>query len=215
MSEMFESLASRFAFRCSASLNMTAPVRDRPRCHSWLIRFWRKRGNDFFKSRVATQRVPKRQQLQLAVASAIRKPAGRGKLFASQIIVTDPRSDHRQIPDHGRAVDCVPFSTGRSSTARRPRGALPLCVQARRRSSRAGRAPDHDSLAPGRFFSCSARAAANSNCALASSFVMRAVTPSRKRRVKGTFSPVRVGLFSPNAFSACLLHQRRVRRVRI
>ena len=35
------------------------------------------------------------------------KPAGGGKLFASQIIVADPRSDHRQIPDHGRAVDCV------------------------------------------------------------------------------------------------------------
>src|SRR6266480_5061780 len=38
------------------------------RVHSWLILFGRERGDDFFEAWVASQRVPPRQQLQLAIA---------------------------------------------------------------------------------------------------------------------------------------------------
>src|SRR5581483_5765667 len=34
---------------------------------------------------------------------------GRGKLFASEIFVTNPRSNHRGIGDHQRTIDCVLF----------------------------------------------------------------------------------------------------------
>ena len=42
----------------------------------------------------------------------------------------------------------------------------------------------------------------NSDPALASSFIMRAMRPFTKRRVKGTLSELRWGLFSPNASRA-------------
>src|SRR6266536_565037 len=46
--------------------------------HSWLVRFGREGGDDFFEAWIAAQRVPKRQQLQFAIASAVRKAVGAG-----------------------------------------------------------------------------------------------------------------------------------------
>ena len=62
----------------------------------WLLRFF----HEFFKARVAAQWIPERQQFQLAVTEAASTADDAGKLFASEIFVANPRSDHRQIPDH-------------------------------------------------------------------------------------------------------------------
>lgn len=61
----------------------------------WLFLFWRERSDDFFEAWIAAQRVPKREQFQLAISGRGRIPHGDGKLFAGEVFVTDPRSDHR------------------------------------------------------------------------------------------------------------------------
>ena len=49
---------------------------------------------------IATQRIPKREQFQIAVAEVARRVDDDGKLFAGEIFVANRRSDHRQILDH-------------------------------------------------------------------------------------------------------------------
>jgi len=53
-------------------------------------------------------------------------------------------------------------------------------------------------------FSCSVRASVNADRALASSFCIRAMTPSTKGRLKTTFSLAKVIGFSPEAIKASL-----------
>src|SRR5437773_8470331 len=65
--------------------------------------FWGKRVYDFFEVRIAAQRVPEREQFQLAVAHVRGRTNGNGQLFACEIFVTNPSSDHRKIRDHDRS----------------------------------------------------------------------------------------------------------------
>src|SRR5947208_88124 len=58
-----------------------------------LFRFF----DDFFKARIAAQRIPERQQFQFAIADPAWAADDNGKLLAGEIFVADPRSDHRQI----------------------------------------------------------------------------------------------------------------------
>jgi hypothetical protein len=60
----------------------------------------RERGDDLLKARVATQRIPKREQFQIAVAELVPRVDDDGKLFAGEIFVANPCGHHRQIPDH-------------------------------------------------------------------------------------------------------------------
>src|SRR5439155_3712507 len=71
----------------------------------WLLRFF----HDFFEARVATQRIPEGQQFQLTIAEAAWTADDAGKLFASEIFVANPRSDHGQILDHVRAIHRIFF----------------------------------------------------------------------------------------------------------
>src|SRR5437899_2498556 len=57
--------------------------------------FWCEGSDDFFKARVAPQRIPKWQQLQLTIGDAARGTDGDRKLFAGEIFVANPRGDHR------------------------------------------------------------------------------------------------------------------------
>src|SRR4030095_9328989 len=80
--------------------------------------FRRERGDDLLKARIAAERVPKWHQFQLAIGEVARAADGYGKLFAGEILVTNPRSGHRQIFDyirtmgriffHGKKLDCAP-----------------------------------------------------------------------------------------------------------
>src|SRR5262245_53265477 len=70
-----------------------------------MLRFF----DEFLKLRVAAQWIPKRHQFQLAIAEVARATQGNSKLFASEIFVTEPRSDHRQILDHHVATDLIFF----------------------------------------------------------------------------------------------------------
>src|SRR2546423_14108538 len=56
---------------------------------------------EFFKSRIATQRIPKRHQFQLAIAEVAWVADCDGELFAGEIFIADPCSDHREKLDHG------------------------------------------------------------------------------------------------------------------
>ena len=67
------------------------------------------RGDDFFKTRLSSQRVPKRQQFQLTIADLSRMAHGFGKLFAGQIFLADPRSDHGIIKNHATAIQRIFF----------------------------------------------------------------------------------------------------------
>jgi hypothetical protein len=60
----------------------------------------RERGDDLLKARVAPQRIPKREQFQIAVAEVARRVDDDGKLFEGEILVANPCGHHRQIPDH-------------------------------------------------------------------------------------------------------------------
>src|SRR6266550_7700180 len=79
------------------------------RVHWWLVRLRREGGDNFFKTRVATKRIPPRHQFELAIGDATRNPGGNSELFASQIVVANPCGNLRQIPDHRLASDCVLF----------------------------------------------------------------------------------------------------------
>src|SRR5437762_3234176 len=72
--------------------------------------FWCEGGNDLFEAWIAAQRVPKRHEFQLAVTDRGWATAQIRKLFTGEVLVTRPRSNHRQIPDHGDATECILFN---------------------------------------------------------------------------------------------------------
>ena len=70
---------------------------------------WCQGGDDLFEARIAAQRVPKRQQLQFAIAELTRKLDGDGELFAGEIVVANPGGNSCQRHDHARAVGRIFF----------------------------------------------------------------------------------------------------------
>src|SRR5439155_7028757 len=64
-------------------------------------------GNDLFETRVAAQRIPKRQQFQFAVTEEARPMNRDRELFVGEIFVANPCSDHRQIFNHALAIEGV------------------------------------------------------------------------------------------------------------
>src|SRR5438552_13591619 len=56
---------------------------------------------------MATQRVLELQYFQCAIAVPAWVADDKGKLLAGEIFVAKPRSDHRQILDHGRTIHCI------------------------------------------------------------------------------------------------------------
>src|SRR3954471_19595917 len=72
----------------------------------------REGGDDFFEAWIAAQRIPPRHQFYFAIAEINTTTGGtngNGKLFAGEIFLTNPRSNHRQILDHDHPVDRVLF----------------------------------------------------------------------------------------------------------
>ena len=71
------------------------------------VLFWREGGDDFFEARLAAQRVPERHQFQLPIREVETAGVtdGGGKLFAGEILFTDPRSNHCKICDHVETID--------------------------------------------------------------------------------------------------------------
>src|SRR6516164_8790286 len=67
------------------------------------------RGDYLFETRVATQRIPKRDQFQLPVTRAAGAANGSRKLFTREIFVADPSSDYGQVLNHSRAIDRIFF----------------------------------------------------------------------------------------------------------
>ena len=55
-------------------------------------------GDDFFKTRIAAQGIPPRHQFQFAIAKRAGVANCDAKLFAGEIFVPQPGSDHRQVP---------------------------------------------------------------------------------------------------------------------
>src|SRR4030095_2790964 len=70
----------------------------------------RKRCDDFFKTRVTAEGIPKRQKLQLTVSEPARGTNGDSQLFAGEILLTNPSGDHRQILDHCDAINRIFFN---------------------------------------------------------------------------------------------------------
>src|SRR5205814_2729739 len=60
--------------------------------------------NKFIETRIVAQRIPEWEQFQFAIAKVARAADNAGKLFAGEIFVANPRSDHRQILNHGDAL---------------------------------------------------------------------------------------------------------------
>src|SRR6266480_622233 len=61
------------------------------------------RGDNFLKTRIATQRVPVRVQFKNAVAESARRALHRRDLFDRPIFLTSPGVDLRQINGSGRS----------------------------------------------------------------------------------------------------------------
>src|SRR5437762_4592043 len=94
------------SFRRAAKTNTRAACAPRILLQrNWLLRFF----DELFKARIATQRIPERQQFQLTITETAWTADDAGKLFAGEIFVTNPCSDHRQILDHVRAIHCIFF----------------------------------------------------------------------------------------------------------
>src|SRR5713101_2454850 len=87
-------------------------------CNPWSIPFRGEGSDNFFETRIAAQRIPKRQQFQFAVTE-IAWPSDRDReLFAGKIFVANPCSDNRQIFHHDGAIDSIFFQ--RQKLARAP-----------------------------------------------------------------------------------------------
>src|SRR5262249_50349065 len=63
--------------------------------------------DDFFETRIAAQRIPKGDQFQLPVTRRAGTADGGRKLFAGEILVADPCSNHSEVLDHPRAIDRI------------------------------------------------------------------------------------------------------------
>ncbi len=68
------------------------------------LQFRREGGDDFLKARITAERVPKREQLQLAVAERSRHAGDDGQLFTGQVFFADPCRYDREKLDHVRAI---------------------------------------------------------------------------------------------------------------
>src|SRR5256714_3465916 len=71
--------------------------------------FWCERGDHFFKTRIAAERVPERQQFQLTIADITWIADDHGELAAGQIRVTGPCRNHGQIFNRGWAKHYILF----------------------------------------------------------------------------------------------------------
>src|SRR5207249_1260989 len=82
---------------------------------------------DLIETWIAAQRVPEGHQFQLAIAEVAWFANRDGKLFAGEIFVANPRSNHRQILDHCDAPERVFFyrTTVHRATAFAPGFFLP------------------------------------------------------------------------------------------
>src|SRR5207237_1298691 len=74
---------------------------------STIYLFRRERGDDFFEARIAPQWIPKREQLQIAVAEGTRVAHDLGKLFKREILLANPRRADRKPLNHQRPVECI------------------------------------------------------------------------------------------------------------
>src|SRR6476660_1598283 len=74
-----------------------------------LLWFRRERSHDLFKPRVATERVPKRHQFQLAIAEIAWGASRDRQLFAREIFFAHPCRNHRQILHHRDAHEGILF----------------------------------------------------------------------------------------------------------
>src|SRR5207244_13479379 len=66
-------------------------------------------GGALCKARIASQRVPKRQQFEVAVVEWASWTDGDCQLLAGEIFITSPRSDHREVFDRTDSVNCIFF----------------------------------------------------------------------------------------------------------
>src|SRR5213083_41249 len=73
----------------------------------WSVRFWRQRGDNLLEAGVAAQRVPERQEFQLAIADGTWRMDGDGQLLTGEILIANPPGDHRQVLNHERTVDRI------------------------------------------------------------------------------------------------------------
>src|SRR5262245_5461523 len=62
-----------------------------------LLSLWRQGDNDFLKARVAAKGIPKGTQFQFTIGDGAWRVDDAGKLFASEVFITSPASDHCQI----------------------------------------------------------------------------------------------------------------------
>src|SRR5437016_7263043 len=74
---------------------------------STIYLFRRERGDDFFEARIVPQWIPKREQLQIAVAEGTRVAHDLGKLFKREILLVNPRRADRKPLNHQRPVECI------------------------------------------------------------------------------------------------------------
>ena len=65
--------------------------------------------DEFFKARIASQWIPKRQQFQLAVGETARDADSGGELLQGKIFVANPRSNHCEILDYCGTVERIFF----------------------------------------------------------------------------------------------------------
>src|SRR6478672_11066056 len=68
---------------------------------------WREGGNDFFKPRIAAQRIPHRVQAQVAIAWTAWDSGDGFKLLKRQLTFARPRTDHGKVPFHISISCCV------------------------------------------------------------------------------------------------------------
>src|SRR6266403_3467338 len=77
------------------------------RVDSWLALLRRERGNDFFETGIAPQRIPKWQQLQISIGQRPWDVSRRGKLFKREILLANPgRADCKPL-NHQRSIECI------------------------------------------------------------------------------------------------------------
>src|SRR5438552_11828831 len=72
----------------------------------WLLSrlLWSERGDDCFETRIAAERIPKWQQLQISIAERSWNVNGRGKLFKRQIVLPNPRRTDGKPLNHQSSI---------------------------------------------------------------------------------------------------------------
>ena len=67
----------------------------------------RERGNDLFEARLASERVPQRQQFQFTIRDVAGRTDGDGELLAGEIFFSNPRCNHCKVSDQVLADECI------------------------------------------------------------------------------------------------------------